>query len=164
MAINERLRQQIERVGVPYEVLPHREAFTAQEVARSTHVSGRLLAKPVIIREESGQYSMAVVSAGEHVDVAAIHRGPVGTRARLADEIELARLFPDCEVGAMPPAGRLYGLPTYIDEEFRRHPEIHFQAGNHHEVVRMKFTDFEKVAGPFTGEFSLHREPSKLWG
>ena len=164
MAINDRLRQQIEQVGVHYEVLPHREVFTAQEVARNTHVSGRLLAKPVVIREEGGHYSMAVVNAGEHVDLAAVHRGPSGSRAQLADELELARLFPDCEVGAMPPAGHLYGLPMYIDEEFRRHPDIYFQAGNHHEVVRMKFADFEKVAGPFAGESSLHREPSRLWG
>jgi Ala-tRNA(Pro) deacylase len=64
----------------------------------------------------------------------------------------------------MPPIGRLYGLATYLDDEFRRHDDIYFQAGNHHELVKMRFSDFEKLAGPFTGEFSLHREPSKLAG
>lgn len=163
MAINERLRREIQRLGIRYQLLQHHEAFTSQQVAQSTHVAGRLLAKPVILRGEDGVYAMAIVSAGEHVDLAAIpHRG--SERARLADEIELAKLFPDCEVGAMPPVGRLYGLPTYLDEEFRRHAEIYFQAGNHHEVVHMKFADFVRLAGPFTAEFTLHREPSKLGG
>lgn len=163
MAINERLRHEIERRGIRCQLLQHREAFTSQQVAQTTHVSGRFLAKPVILREEGGSYTMAIVSAGEHVDLAAIPHAGVG-RAQLADEIELAKLFPDCEVGAMPPVGRLYGLPTYLDEEFRRRPDIYFQAGNHHEVVHMKFADYEKLAGPFAGEFTLHREPSKLGG
>ena len=164
MSINSRLRELIERLELPCEVLAHREAFTARQVAETTHVSGRLLAKPVILREEGGQYLMAVVSAGEQVDLSAIHHEVGRPRARLADEIELAKLFPDCEVGAMPPVGRIYGLPTYLDVEFRRCADIYFQAGNHHEVVRMKFADFEKLIGPLAGEFTLHREHSKLGG
>jgi Ala-tRNA(Pro) deacylase len=166
MAINERLREQIERLGIHYQMLRHPAEYTAQRVAQSTHVPGRLVAKPVILREADGTYSMAVVTAGQHVDVTSIPHVRAGARASLADELELARLFPDCEVGAMPPVGRLYGLPTYIDDEFRRHPDIYFQAGNHRELVHMKFADFVKLAGPFAGEFSLHREPSKIgaWG
>jgi Ala-tRNA(Pro) deacylase len=164
MALNNRLLELIERLKLRYDVLEHREAFTARQVAETTHVSGRLLAKPVVIREEGGRYSMAVVSAGEHVDLAAIHHEAGRPKARLAEEIELAKLFPDCEVGAMPPVGRLWGLPTYLDVEFRRHEDIYFQAGNHREVVRMKFADFEKLIGPLAGEFTLHREPSKLGG
>ena len=164
MAIIERLRQEIERLGVPYEVLPHGEASTAQQVARTSHVSGQLLAKPVVIREDGGSYYMAIVSAGERVDLAEIHRSTGRPKGHLADEIELARLFPDCEVGAMPPIGRLYGMATYLDEEFRGHEDIYFQAGNHHEVVHMMMADFLKVAGPFTGQFTLHREPLKIEG
>ncbi len=164
MAINERLRERIERLNVPYDVLPHRESFTAQGVAETTHVSGRLVAKPVVIREEGGTYCMAVVSAAEQVDLGAIHDWTGRPQGCLAQEIELARLFPDCEVGTMPPAGRLYGMPTYLDREFRRHEDIYFQAGNHHELVRMKMLDFEKVAGPFAGAFSIHHEPSELGG
>lgn len=166
MAINERLRGRIERLGLRYQVLRHRAEYTAQRVAQTTHVPGRLVAKPVILREADGSYAMAVVTAGQHVDVASIPHVRGGARASLADEIELAKLFPDCEVGAMPPVGHLYGMPTWLDAEFRRHPDIYFQAGNHHELVCMKFADFEKLAGPFAGEFSLHREPSKIgaWG
>lgn len=164
MSINERLRKELERREVPFEVLPHREAFTAQEVAQTSHVPGRLLAKAVVVRESEGGYYMVVVAAPQHVDLAAIHRYTGRPKGRLASEEEIARLFPDCELGAMPPIGRLYGLSTYVDEEFRRHADIYFQAGNHHEVVKMRFADFEKVAGSFTGEFSMHREESKLGG
>jgi Ala-tRNA(Pro) deacylase len=135
-------------------VLPHREFFTASQVAQSTHVPGRLFAKPVVIHDPEGGYSMVVVTAHEHVDLDAFQRFTGHTHGRVADELEIAQLFPDCEVGAMPPVGRLYGLPTYLDERFRDEPDLYFQAGNHHEVVRMAYADFVAVARPFTGEFS----------
>ena len=158
MAISERLRKELDLQNVGYEVLQHRGAFTAQEVAASTHVPGRLLAKPIVVRETEGHYYMVVVTAPQRVDLAAIHENTGRPKGRLATEQEIAGLFPDCELGAMPPVGRLYGMPTYIDAEFRHHQDIYLQSGNHHEVVRMKFADFEKVAGPFTGEFALHCE------
>ena len=164
MSVNERLRKELEGRKVAHDVLVHREVFTAQEVAQTSHVPGGLLAKPVVIRETEGLYYMVVVSAPQHADLAAIHRHTGRPKGRLASEEEMARLFPDCELGAMPPIGRLYDMATYLDEEFRRHEDIYFQAGNHHEVVKMKFADFEKVAGPFAGEFSVHRGQSKLEG
>lgn len=164
MALSDRLRKHLEQQKVPYEVLRHREVFRAQEVAETTHVPGKLLAKPVVIRTGDGGYYMVVVTAPQHADLAAIHRKTGRPEGRLATEKEMSSLFPDCELGAMPPIGRLYDMPTYIDEEFRRQDHIYFQAGNHHEVVKMKFADFEKAAGPFSGEFSLHREASKLGG
>ena len=164
MALNERLRKLLEKNGVPYEVSLHREVFTAPEVAWASHVSGRLLAKPVIVRESEGRWFMAVVSAYQHLDLATIHRVTGRPKGRLATEDELRRLFPDCEMGAMPPFGPLYGMSMYIDEEFRLNQDIWFQAGNHHEVVRMKFADYERVAGPFVADFSLHRELAKIGG
>ena len=164
MALSERLHKLLERNKVQYEVLPHREAFTAEEVASTSHVAGRLLAKPVIVREAEGRWYMAVVSAHEHVSLATIHRVTGRPKGRLATEEELRRLFPDCELGAMPPIGALYGIPSYLDEGFRRNQDIYFQAGNHHEVVRMRFADYERLAGPFLGEFTLHREPLKIGG
>ncbi len=158
MAMSERLRRQLELLNVRYEILPHREVFTAQEVAATTHVPGRLLAKPIVVREGEGRYYMVVVTAPQRVDLAAIHWNTGRPKGRLANEREIAGLFPDCELGAMPPVGRLYDMPTYIDEEFRHHEDIYLQSGNHHEVVKMKFADFEKVAGPFAGEFELHSE------
>lgn len=164
MSINERLRRELELRKVPHEVLEHREVVRAQEVAEATHVPGSLLAKPIVIREGDGRYYMVVVTAPQRVDLSAIHQYTGRPRGRLASEAEIESLFPDCEPGAMPPIGHLYGMVTYIDEEFRRHEDVYFQAGNHHEVVKMRFADFENVAGPFIGEFSLHREESKLGG
>jgi Ala-tRNA(Pro) deacylase len=162
MALNQRLRTLFDENEVPHHVFPHREVFTAEEVARTSHVAGALLAKPIIIHESENRWYMAVVSAPQHVDLANIHRMTGRPRGRLATEEELRRLFPDCEVGAMPPFGWLYGMPMYIDEEFRRNDDIWFQAGNHREVVEMRFKDYEKYAGPFVGEFSLHREEAKI--
>lgn len=154
MAINRRLLDELERGKVAHELLMHREVFTATEVAQFTHIPGRALAKPVVIHDPEGGYSMVVVSAHQHVDLDAFHRFTGHTRGRIATEAEIARLFPDCEVGAMPAVGRLYGLPTYLDEEFREEGHIYFQAGNHHEVVKMTLPDFVRLARPFTGPFT----------
>lgn len=164
MSLNERLQKEIDRHPVPLEILDHYTAFTAQRVAQAAHVPGHLLAKPVVVREEGGEYYMAVVTAPQHADLNEIRRVTGRPKGHLADERELLRLFPDCEIGAMPPIGRLYGMPTYLDVEFRNHADIYFQSGNHREVVKMKFAAYEKLAGPFAGEFSLHREESKLGG
>ena len=107
---------------------------------------------------------MAVVAAPQHVDLSNIHRVTGRPKGRLATEDEIRRLFPDCEVGAMPPIGWIYDLPLYMDQEFRDHEDIYFQAGNHVELVKMRFDDYEKLAGPFTGEFTVHREASKIGG
>ena len=164
MALNERLRKLLEKEKVPYDLLLHRVAYTAQEVAQASHVAGRLLAKPVVVRESENRFYMVVVSAPQHVDLANLHRMTGRPKGRLATEDELRRLFPDCELGAMPPIGRLYDMPLYVDQEFRDHEDIYFQAGNHNEVVKMRFDDFERLAGPFTGEFPVHRETSKIGG
>ncbi len=164
MALNERLRKLLEKEKVPYDLVLHREAYTAQEIAQASHVAGRLLAKPVVVRESENRFYMAVVSAPQHVDLANLHRMTGRPKGRLATEDELRRLFPDCELGAMPPIGRLYDMPLYIDQEFRDQEDIYFQAGNHNEVVKMRFDDFERIAGPFTGEFPVHREISKIGG
>jgi Ala-tRNA(Pro) deacylase len=158
MALIPCLQTLLDKNKVPYEVLPHREAFTAQRVAQATHVAGRLLAKAVVVRESDDAYYMAVVTAAQHVDLELVHHVSGHPRGTLATESELLMLFPDCEVGAMPPIGKLWNMPTYIDVVFRGHEDIYFQAGNHHEVVKMNWYDFEKIAGPFAGEFLLHRE------
>ena len=158
MALNQRLRRLFDENEVSHEVFPHREVFTAEEVARTSQVAGALFAKPIVIHESENRWYMAIVSAPQHVDLSTIHKMTGRRRGRLATEEEIRRLFPDCEVGAMPPFGWLYGMPMYIDSEFRRNAVIWFQAGNHREVVQMRFADYERYAGPFAGEFTLHRE------
>lgn len=164
MAINPRLQKLLEQAAATYEVLPHREVFTAQEVASTSHVMGRRLAKVVVIRDEAGADLMAVVPAPLHVDRAQLRAVTGRHGIRLEDEAELKRLFPDCELGAMPPFGSLYGMPMYLDRCLANEREIFFQAGNHHEVVRMPYRDFERLAQPFFADRCLHREAAEVAG
>jgi Ala-tRNA(Pro) deacylase len=154
--IAERVRQLLERTGTPYETRLHQEAFTAQEVAAASRISGQNVAKVLIAKEHGGRYLMAVLPAPCRIDLAAF-RDAAGTRQlSLAGEAELSALFPDCDAGAMPPFGALYDLPVYVDACFPRAGEFFFQAGNHRELVRIQYEDFERLAHPVPGEFCLH--------
>ena len=157
MAANTRLHALLVKSRIEYELLSHREAFTAQEVAQATHVRGRRLAKVVLLRSGRDHYLMAVVPASSHVDLETVERLSGLKGLIVASEAEVLRIFPDCEAGAMPPFGNLYGLPIYLDEDFVKQEHILFQAGNHHEVIRMPFADYERLAGPFTRVACLHR-------
>ncbi len=164
MALIERLKGFLDEQGVDYAVLPHREAFTAQEVAAATHVPGRELAKVLVLRADPGRYLMTVLPAPCKVDLAAVKAASGARKLSLAPEAEMQALFPDCETGAMPPFGNLYGLPVYIDNCFSGAEPLFFQAGNHHEVVRMAYRDYERLVRPVAGEFCLHAREKLLGG
>lgn len=157
MAINDRLKRLLDEQRTKYEMLPHREVFTAQEVAAAAHVPGRQLAKVLVAQEEEGRYLMLVLPAACRADLAALGRAAHTRKLSLAAEDELRRLFPDCDVGAMPPFGNLYGLPVYLDACFPQTEDFFFQPGNHHEVARMRYQDYERAAKPMVGEFCLHQ-------
>jgi Ala-tRNA(Pro) deacylase len=161
MAIVERLRRFLEERHVGYRVLPHVEVFTAQEVAERTHIAGRRLAKVVVVKDQEGRHLMAVLPATQHLDLEAL--GLVSGRRGLtvAPEKELDHVFPDCERGAMPPFGNLYGMEVYLSACLPRTEELAFAAGNHHEVVQMDCRDFERLVKPqvveVCAEEALHR-------
>jgi Ala-tRNA(Pro) deacylase len=158
--ITGRIKRLLDAGGTHYDMLPHREAFTAQEVAETSHVSGRRLAKVLIAKEHDGRYLMVVLPAPCRADLIALRDAAGTRRLSLASEGELAALFPDCDTGAMPPFGNSYNLPVYIDACFARAGDFFFQAGNHQEIVRMPYEDFERLVHPVLGEFCLHeREP-----
>jgi Ala-tRNA(Pro) deacylase len=156
MAIAERLQQLLDEAAVHYVVRPHSEVFTAQEVAASTHVPGLHLAKVVVVRGPDHYGMLAVLPACCRVDLKALARVTGRERLTLVPEREFAPLFPDCQPGAMPPFGNLYGLPVYLDQCLRSREDLVFQAGNHHEVVRMRFADYEQLTQPVVAEFCLH--------
>ncbi len=156
MALNDRLKYFLAQQKVTDDVLPHHEVFTAQEVAAASHVPGAQLAKVVLIREDGKGHLMAVLPAACRLDLGALAAVAKTGKLSLAPEEEMVRLFPDCEIGAMPPFGNLYGLPAYIDACFPREKEFFFQAGNHHEVVRMSYSEYQRVANPTVGEFCFH--------
>jgi len=141
---------------VSYEVLPHARSYTAQAAASSLHVRGRDFAKSVILKTDDGHLVMAVVPAPRPVDIRAAEQA-LGAKVELAREGEFAGRFWDCEVGAEPPFGSLYGMPVYVDESLGRDPEIVFKAGTHDEAVRMRYADFERLMHPILLPLSRSR-------
>jgi Ala-tRNA(Pro) deacylase len=152
----ERARRLLETGGVAYETLPHREAFTAQGVASAVHVSGWQLAKVLVVRAPGEGPAMVVLPASCRLDLTALAHVLGKPSVSLVPEEEIQELFPDCETGAMPPFGHLYGMPVYVDRCFPKASDFAFQAGNHHEVVRMSYAEFEKVERPSVADLCRH--------
>ncbi|MBI5695078.1 MAG: YbaK/EbsC family protein [Nitrospirae bacterium] len=151
--ICDKLKKYLDDNGVLYQVRRHGEAYTAQEIAESMHVKGHMLVKVVMIKSEQG-YMMAALPADRRIDIALLRDGLGLKMAALASEAEFRKLFPDCEPGAMPPFGNLYGIPVYVDRSLTEDPEILFQAGNHYEAVRIKYADFARLVQPKVMEAS----------
>ena len=147
----------LHKAHVPYMVVPHRPAFTAEAEAAATHVPGRDWAK-VVICFIDGEPVEAVVPAPSFVNLDRLVELAGGHKVRLADEGELQRLFPDCEVGAMPPFGPLYGQTVFVDAALALEPEIVFNAGTHREAIAMRWNDFVKMVNPIVGKFAEFAE------
>ena len=147
MPILSKLREFLDQQKVSYEVLSHRQAFTAQEVAQAQHVPGRELAKVVMVRS-GGAFVMLVVPAPYRIDLERAKSAVGKTDLVLATEDEFKGLFPQCEAGAMPPFGNLYNLPVYVDQTLTRDEEIVFNAGTHTQTVKMKYDDFARLVQP----------------
>jgi Ala-tRNA(Pro) deacylase len=118
------------------------------------------MAKVVIVKVQ-GRFVMMVLPARWNVDLRRLRTVFATHRVRLATEDEITGLFPDCELGAMPPFGNLYGLPVYVDQSLTEDEEIVFQAGTHSDAIRMRYWDFASLAFPVVEEF--HRSPSEVW-
>ena len=160
MSVNPRLRELLDRHGPPHEIVSHRETVTAHQAAQNTHVSGDRVAKVIVMHDDAGSDFMVVLPSTCHLDPRVVHRVTGRAGVRLEDERALARLFPDCELGTMPPIGHLYGMVMYVDPcLLENQDEIWFQAGNHHELVRMRVEDYRRIARPFHASDCLDREP-----
>ena len=141
------LRVYLDGRKVQYLTITHSPAFTAQGAAHRAHIHGRQLAKTVVVFI-AGEPAMMVLPANQRIGVENL-RVLAGTEdVRLAHEDEFRNLFPDCELGALPPFGNLYDMPTYASPELAEGEEIIFNAGSHAELVRMKWADYEKLVRP----------------
>lgn len=156
MPILTKLREFLDQNKVAYEVVSHRQAFTAQEIAAVEHVPGKQLAKVVMLR--SGKdFLMAVLPAPYRVDLGSAAAATGKRDIALATEQEFKGLFPQCEPGAMPPFGNLYNLPVYVDRTLTEDEEIVFNAGTHTQTVKMKYPDFARLVQPKIAAFAaLH--------
>jgi len=140
---------------VPYQSFTHSRAYTAQGIAQAQHLSGKKLAKVVMVIVNDRQQIMAVVPASHRVDLDLLGQALKTNRIRLATEEEFKDLFPECELGAMPPLGNIYHLDVWIEQKLKLLPTIAFNAGNHAEIIQMTFADFERLVQPKTASFGV---------
>ena len=145
----------LEETGTGYDVLEHRATFTAQHMASEEHVSGMEVAKPVIVKAED-MYYMCVLPACCKIDFDALKDQLGVKKLDLAEEKEMARLFPDCSLGAEPPFGNLYNMPTLMDKTIESDEQIVFQSGSHEQAVRMSMADYKNLVHPTVLSFSYH--------
>ena len=146
MTISSTLNEFLKQQEVAFELIPHPHTGSSMDSAKQAHVPGNRLAKAVVLKGD-GNYSMVIVPSVEHVDLAVL-REQLGTGLELATESELGELFPDCDVGAVPPIGPAWGMDTYLDECFLANDEeIYFEAGDHEDLVRVSGEQFQKLLG-----------------
>jgi Ala-tRNA(Pro) deacylase len=150
MATMQRLRRLLDANNVPYRLHRHRRAYTATAVAKADHVPLSEMAKVVLLRGRR-RYLMAVIPASRRLDLPRLRSVTEQPDLELANEAELAQLFPDCETGAMPPFGNLFGIPVWVDDALGRESETVFNAGNHDETVHMRYADFVRLVKPSFG-------------
>ncbi len=155
MPLSDPLQKFLDSHQAKYAISHHHTAFTAREVAAAEHLPAREVAKVVVVFGDA-KYHMIVIPANRLIDFQEVRHTLGLTQARLATEDELAKLFPDCELGAMPPIGALYGLPVYFDSSLLDEDIIAFNAGTHRDVVHMKTEDFRTLVQPVM--VSLARE------
>ena len=152
MSISPKLKDYLDGHKVQYEVLTHREAYTAPEIAHTLHVPGKELAKVIMVKVGE-KFVMTVLPSTWKVSLNRLKEVFGDSQVRLATEEEFKGLFPDCAIGAMPPFGNLYGLEVYVDLSLTADEEIVFQGGTHHDAIKMRYEDFAALASPTVEEF-----------
>jgi Ala-tRNA(Pro) deacylase len=135
MSIPATVKSYLNERSIDYSVVPHPHTRSSMDTAASAHVPGDRLAKAVILNHE-GSRVMVVVPSDYHVHLGLLHRH-LGGELGLATEAELAGIFPDCELGAIPPIGAAYGLRTLMDAKLRNQPEVYFEAGDHESLIKV---------------------------
>jgi Ala-tRNA(Pro) deacylase len=145
--LSPRLHNLLDENHAPYTTFHHERTVTAHDTAAATHVNRELFAKTVMLKVD-GTMAMMVMPAAYRIDLTRLSRALGGREVELAQEDEFKDAFPDCELGAMPPFGHLYGMPVYVDARLAGQPEIAFNAGSHTELVRMPYAEFERLAQP----------------
>jgi Ala-tRNA(Pro) deacylase len=142
-----RLKEYLDEKQIKYVSLQHSPAYTSQEVAASAHISGRDLAKTVIIKLD-GRMAMAVLPANRKILTAELKEALGAEEVKFATEAEFREMFPDCDIGAMPPFGNLYGMEVYVAPSLAEHADMAFNAGTHTEIIKLAYKDFERLVQP----------------
>ncbi len=148
-----KLKEFLDENKVKYVVLTHSTAYTALEIAAAAHIRGKELAKTVMILID-GKMAMAVLPAKYTISFEHLQKKLGAQKIELAAEGQFKDKFPDCEVGAMPPFGNLYGMDVFVDQSLTEDEEIAFNAGSHSELIRMSYGDFARLVKPIVVQFS----------
>jgi Ala-tRNA(Pro) deacylase len=149
MPILRKLKQALDEANISYGVYHHPLAYTAQEVATAQHLSAKEMAKVVMLKVD-GNLVMGVIAADHKINLSTVKASLNAKEVRLASEDEFSSRFPECEIGAMPPFGNLFGLPVFVDPALEKDEYIYFNAGNHIQTVRLKYEDFTRLVNPQT--------------
>jgi len=149
-----KLKEFLESHNIKYVSISHSPVYTAQEIASAAHIPGKELAKTVMVKID-GKMAMAVLPATYKVDFDLLKEVSGASKVELASEQEFKDMFPECEIGAMPPFGNLYGMEVFVAETLAEDQEIAFNAGSHTELIRLAYKDFEKLVKPKVVKFSV---------
>lgn len=156
MAISTTLQRYLDGQGVQFDLMPHKHTFNSSSTAEAAHIPGDSLAKAVLLEDPQG-YLMAVIPSTHRLNLAML-RSTLHRPLELATEGELTDLFPDCELGAIPPLGSAFGLDTVVDQSLLNRPEIWFEAGDHEDVVHISGSQFRNLLeNAARAHFSIHR-------
>jgi Ala-tRNA(Pro) deacylase len=142
-----KLKEFLDSHKVKYVSMTHSPAFTSQEIAAAAHISGKQLAKTVIVKID-GQLAMVVLPANDQINFAKLRDAAGAADVDLASESEFKDKFSGCEVGAMPPFGNLYDMPVFASNQLGQQNHILFNAGSHSELMQVTFYDFERLVKP----------------
>ncbi|MDO8141220.1 MAG: YbaK/EbsC family protein [Candidatus Brocadiales bacterium] len=153
----QKLKEFLDSHNIKYVTISHSRAFTAQETAASAHIPVKELAKTVMIKM-NGKMAMAVLPASSKVDFDLLKKATGAATIEIANEKEFKDLFPDCEIGAMPPFGNLYGMEVFVAKTLTEDREIAFNAGSHRELVKLAYKNFEQLVKPKVITFSVERK------
>ncbi len=149
------LQDYLDELGVAYRMSKHPTTYTAQDLAAREHVPGQQVIKPVVVLIDGRPY-LCALPASHRIDLQKLREQLNASEVALADESKLQTIFPDCELGAEPPIGKLYGLPTLMDLSLIRDDQVTFQAGDHTTAITMSLRDYQKAAEPEIASFGRH--------
>ena len=153
MAIAETVKNYLEQHSIDWKAVIHPHTGSSHETAEASHVREDHIAKAVIVKDDAG-YAMVVVPADQYVEMKHV-RKELDRELELVEEDEFAKLFPDCEPGAIPPLGPAYNMETFLDESLKSLANIYFEAGDHEHLVHTNGEDFKKLlSGVRHGHFS----------
>jgi Ala-tRNA(Pro) deacylase len=153
----QKLKNYLDKNKVEYSVVSHLTTYTAQGTAQSAHIPGKEIAKTVIVNVDGGdgRMAMVVLPASRKIDFVLLKEITGAQTVELATEDEFKDIFPDCEIGAMPPFGNLYAMDVYVERSLAEDEEIAFNAGNHRELIKMSYRDFERLVKPKVLEIAM---------